>query len=139
MRETLKRKLMGAHSGIKKKDAQGMKWVDKWVTSWPGQILITACQIFYTTESFNAINQIYNSEKPDKARAWKVARDEKRNFIEMLTSLVRKATSEVDRSKMVALITVMVHSRDIMEQLYKTCVSPNSFDWMKQLRFYFVP
>ena len=60
-----------------------------------------------------------------------MARDEKRNFIEELTKLVRKPSSEVDRQKMVALITVMVHSRDIMESLYKTCVSPNSFDWMK--------
>ena len=139
MRDTLKRKLMGTHLGIKKKDAQGMKWVDKWVQSWPGQLLITASQIFWTNESFNAINQIYNSEKPDKARAWKTAREEKRNFIEEMTRLVRKPSSDVDRQKVVALITVMVHSRDVMEQLYKTCVSPNSFDWMKQLRYYFTP
>jgi len=33
----------------------------------------------------------------------------------------------------------MVHSRDIMEQLYKTCNSPNSFEWLKQLRFYSTP
>ncbi len=94
-------------------------------------LLITASQIFWTNESLNSINTIYNSEKPDKARAWKIAREEKRNFIDELTKLVRKPFSEVDRLKLVALITVMVHSRDIMEQLYKTCVSPNSFEWLK--------
>jgi len=128
---------MGTYQGIKKKDASGMKWVDKWIQTWPGMLLITASQIFWTNESLSAINTIYNSEKPDKNRAWKVARDEKKNYIDELTKLVRKPSSEVDRLKLVALITVMVHSRDIMDSLYKTCVSPNSFDWLKQLRFYY--
>jgi len=53
-----------------------------------------------------------------------------------MTKLVRNPSNDVDRMKLVALITIMVHSRDIMEQLYKTCTSPNSFEWLKQLRFY---
>jgi hypothetical protein len=32
-----------------------------------------------------------------------------------MTKLVRKPNSDVDRQKLVALITVMVHSRDIMD------------------------
>lgn len=53
-----------------------------------------------------------------------------------LTKLVRKASKNlVSRLKLIALITIEVHARDITEQLSKTCFSVNSFEWKKQLRF----
>lgn len=48
---------------------------------------------------------------------------------------MRKTTKLVTRLKLVALITIEVHARDITEQLSKTCFSINSFEWKKQLRF----
>lgn len=139
MKETLKRKLMGTHQQIKRRDAQGLKWVDKWVQTWPGQLLITACQIFWTKAMYDCIENIYSGDKPDKSKSWKTAREDKKNFIEVLTQLVRKPYSEIDRLKLIALITIMVHSRDIMDGLHKTCTSPHSFEWLKQLRFYAQP
>ena len=137
MRETLKQMLLVCHTQIRRKD--GMRWVEKWIASHPGMLLITACQIFWTTEIFSVISSLYNNEKQDKTRAWKFCRDEKKAFIEELTRLVRKPGNETERNKLVALITIEVHSRDIIEHLYKVCNSPNSFDWMKQLRFYHTP
>jgi dynein heavy chain len=52
-----------------------------------------------------------------------------------LTKQVRKATKMVNRLKLIALITIEVHARDITDFLSKTCFSVNSFDWKKQLRF----
>jgi dynein heavy chain len=60
-----------------------------------------------------------------------VVKDEKKDFLNELTKLVRKNTGEVDRLKLVALITIEVHNRDIIESLIKTCFSPTSFEWLK--------
>lgn len=36
-----------------------------------------------------------------------------------------------------ALITIEVHSRDVIEKLVKVgCASPEEFEWSSQLRFY---
>lgn len=38
---------------------------------------------------------------------------------------------------MVALITIEVHARDVIEKLAKSgCSSTNDFEWVSQLRFY---
>ena len=37
----------------------------------------------------------------------------------------------VDRLKIIALITIEVHARDIIEQLMKSCFSPTEFEWLK--------
>jgi dynein heavy chain, axonemal len=43
----------------------------------------------------------------------------------------------VERKKLVALITVEVHSRDVIERMAKAnCSSVNAFEWLSQLRFY---
>lgn len=39
------------------------------------------------------------------------------------------------RLKIIALITIEVHARDIIDYLQKNCKSPYQFDWLKQLRF----
>jgi dynein heavy chain len=61
------------------------------------------------------LQAIYSSEKQDKNRAWKNLKDYKNQFNSELTKLVRKAASDVDRLKLVALITIEVHQRDIIE------------------------
>jgi len=35
------------------------------------------------------------------------------------------------RSKIISLITVEVHNRDIIDQLMKMCTGVNSFEWQK--------
>ena len=48
---------------------------------------------------------------------------------------MRKPGNAVDRLKLIALITIEVHAKDIIESLMKSCTSSKSFDWLKQLRF----
>ena len=76
-----------------------------------------------------------NSDKPDKGKLWKGLKEEKSYFLTELTKQVRKASKEVSRLKLIALITIEVHARDITDVLSKTCFSYNSFEWKKQLRF----
>jgi dynein heavy chain len=57
--------------------------------------------------------------------------------IEVLTDLVRGELSDLKRRVIVALITVDVHARDIVEELKADQVSSiNEFKWMKQLKYY---
>ena len=104
-------------------------------------MLVTACQISWTDSCQKVLTEIYNDDtKKDKSRVWKATRDEKRIFLDKLTEMVRTKTEDaIMKLKLNALITIEVHQRDIMEQLYKTCNSHLSFEWLKQLRFYHNP
>lgn len=50
---------------------------------------------------------------------------------------IRGNLSKVMRLKIVALVTVEVHARDVIDKLAKTgCCDMNAFDWLCQLRLY---
>ena len=49
----------------------------------------------------------------------------------------RSRLGKIDRKKVVALITIEVHARDVIEKLGKLgCTSTADFEWVSQLRFY---
>lgn len=50
---------------------------------------------------------------------------------------IRGNLTKIMRLKIVALVTIEVHARDVLEKLYKSgLVDISSFDWLSQLRFY---
>lgn len=50
---------------------------------------------------------------------------------------IRGNLTKIMRLKIVALVTIEVHARDVLEKLYKSgLVDVSSFDWLSQLRFY---
>jgi dynein heavy chain, axonemal len=54
-----------------------------------------------------------------------------------LTEGVRTVKNKVQRKKLVALITVEVHSRDVIDKLMRVNgIDENAFEWLMQLRFY---
>ncbi|KAI8853504.1 dynein heavy chain, N-terminal region 2-domain-containing protein [Chytridium lagenaria] len=109
MRVTLRKLLLGCILALKKAKK------DKWIKDWPGQLLITA---------------------GDK-HALKSLKKKQISGLKKLADLVRNPLSKVERKKLIALITVEVHSRDVIEKMAKSnCDSVNSFDWLSQLRFY---
>lgn len=56
-----------------------------------------------------------------------------RNYSE----IIRGNLSKVQRLKIVALVTVEVHARDVIDKLAKVgCKDINAFDWLSQLRLY---
>lgn len=53
------------------------------------------------------------------------------------SELIRGNLSKVLRLKIVALVTVEVHARDVIDRLAKTgCNDVNAFEWLSQLRLY---
>ena len=105
---------------------------EKWVKDFPGQCIISAGQIVWTVECEKALADA------DGARA--ALRQLKKkwvSYLNKLTGLTRSRLSKIDRSKTVALITIEVHARDVIEKLAKGgCTSAQDFDWVSQLRFY---
>lgn len=50
---------------------------------------------------------------------------------------IRGNLTKLMRLKIVALVTIEVHARDVLEKLYKSgLMDISSFDWLSQLRFY---
>ena len=58
-------------------------------------------------------------------------------MLNKFSEAIRTNLTKMQRLKIVALVTIEVHARDIIEKLAKTnCSDPDSFDWLCQLRFY---
>jgi dynein heavy chain len=58
------------------------------------------------------------------------------NYLKSYSTMVRGDLSNLNRKKLIALITMEVHAREVIEKLIKAKVtSESSFDWKKQLTF----
>jgi dynein heavy chain len=58
-------------------------------------------------------------------------------MLDKFSEAIRGNLTKNQRAKIVALVTIEVHSRDIVDKLYKiNCMDTNSFDWLSQLRAY---
>ncbi|CEG01942.1 Dynein heavy chain [Ostreococcus tauri] len=115
-------------------DARRTKGVkkDKWVKDNPGQMLITAGCIAWTTECERALR-----DPEDVKDALKKLRRKWIQYLNKLVELTRTSLDKVTRKKVTALITIEVHARDAIEKLIRSgCSSPSDFEWISQLRFY---
>ena len=104
---------------------------EKWVADWPGQLLITAGQILWTTECEKGLAAV---EKGDPLGL----KTTKKKWIQMLnkySDMVRAGMNAQDRSKTVAVVTIEVHARDVIDNLMKRgTANKHEFDWISQLR-----
>ena len=58
-------------------------------------------------------------------------------MLNKFSEAIRTNLTKNQRLKIVALVTIEVHSRDIIEHLAKSgCSDAASFEWLKELRFY---
>ncbi|CAF0812221.1 unnamed protein product [Brachionus calyciflorus] len=99
----------------------------KWVVEWPGQVVICASQVYWTSETEEAIQK--NTLK---------------NYLQQCTdqisdtvALVRGDLESGARITLGALIVIDVHARDVIKQLCELGItSTNDFEWLAQLRYY---
>ncbi|GMH41208.1 hypothetical protein BSKO_09118 [Bryopsis sp. KO-2023] len=105
---------------------------EKWVKDNQGQLIITAGQIVWTSECEKSLQ--------DADQAKKALRQLKKkwiSYLNKLTVITRSRLTKIERNKVVSLITIEVHARDVIEKLGKSgCSSQNDFEWVSQLRFY---
>ncbi|XP_070849918.1 dynein axonemal heavy chain 2 [Chaetodon trifascialis] len=130
MRITLKYCLSDCLVALKKMKGQR----DKWVRDWPGQMLITASQIQWTTDVTNSL--ITSKDRGDKS-SLKTMKKKQVSMLQCYSETIRGNLSKVLRLKIVALVTVEVHARDVIDKLAKAgCNDINAFEWLCQLRLY---
>lgn len=130
MRWTLKEVLKNCRVALKK----NLTKRDKWIKDWCGQTCITSSQMQWTADVTKALAT--TKERNDK----KALKSMKRKQIAMLNKFseaIRGNLTKMQRLKIVALVTIEVHDRDIIEKLIKSgCNDVTAFEWLSQLRLY---
>ena len=88
----------------------------------------------WTTEVTQALIQL---EATGQVNALKKARATYKKKVENYVELVEKpGLANLTRIKLIALITIEEHNREIVERLYQQKIqSPRHFEWLQQLRF----
>ncbi|KAG7240353.1 hypothetical protein INR49_026924, partial [Caranx melampygus] len=100
----------------------------EWVLSWPGQVVIAGCQVFWTTEVSEALEQGDLAER---------LYPQLQTQLGDLVQLVRQGLSRMQRAVLSALIVIEVHAKDVAAKLVEEQVSSvNDFEWISQLRYY---
>ena len=113
--------------------------LENWVRSSLGQLLLLSGQIGWTAKVTAALNDLVKNRK-----ALKKVKAEWHDYLNKLAKYVRSdALDELERLKLLQLITVEVHARDVIDRLRQVAkarerLSVHSFEWMSQLRFYYV-
>uniref|UniRef100_A0A8C6R755 Dynein axonemal heavy chain 2 n=1 Tax=Nannospalax galili TaxID=1026970 RepID=A0A8C6R755_NANGA len=130
MRMTLRDLLRNCRLALKK----FLNKRDKWVKEWAGQMVITASQIQWTADVTKCL--MTAKERSDK-KILKVMKKKQVSILNKYSETIKGNLTKIMRLKIVALVTIEIHARDVLEKLYKSgLLDVNSFDWLSQLRFY---
>lgn len=104
----------------------------QWLFDYPAQVVLNSTQIYWTEETELALEEFENGQEDSVKRYLQVCNQR----LEQLINLVLGDLSSPDRCKIIALITLDVHSRDVVKRLVDEKVEgPLSFLWQQQLRF----
>ena len=107
---------------------------EKWIKDWPGQMSLTSGQLAWTVECTKALHAISDGQKS----AMRQAKKKQVNLLNKLCDMVRSPLDKLSRSKVVNIVSIEVHGRDVLDRMAKAgCASINDFEWLLQLRFYF--
>eukprot|EP00435_Cladocopium_sp_Y103_P031450 s634_g8.t1 len=129
MFESLKAHLVKCHNmNINPKAMKKEKWVKEFL----GQLLITSGQIAWTTDCAAALMKVEKGQK----NALRMLKRTQSKYISKLCEMIRKPLTKIERNKLVALITIEVHARDVQDRMINLKTeSPSNFNWTSQLRF----
>jgi dynein heavy chain len=106
---------------------------EDWLFDYCAQIVLLASQVFFSEECEGALEELENGQE-----------DALKSYLELcngrLGNLILKVLGELtkqDRAKIITLITIDVHSRDLIQTLIDEKVeSGGAFLWQSQLRYY---
>nr|CAD7395754.1 unnamed protein product [Timema poppensis] len=130
MRLTLREQLKLCRASLRK----NLNKRDKWLKDWPGQLCITSSQIQWTTDCTRTLLQckMMEAKKPLKK-----LRRKQNQVLGKFSEAVRGTLTKQQRLKIVALVTLEIHARDVIDKMYKAnCMDVSAFEWLSQLRFY---
>lgn len=104
----------------------------EWLFNYPAQLCITGTQIYWTDETHLALEEYEGGQEDSVKRYLQTCN----NRLSALIQLVLGELSSANRTKIISLITMDVHSRDVVDRLVtQKTEGPNAFSWQQQLRF----
>ncbi|KAG1695800.1 hypothetical protein DVH05_019139 [Phytophthora capsici] len=107
-----------------------------WVFDYPAQVALLGSQIVWTEEVESALEEFENGTEDAIKKYYDVSTVR----LEELIKLVQGQLAALDRQKIITLITVDVHARDVVQSLITKKVSSSlDFQWQSQLRYYTTP
>jgi len=108
----------------------GVSSRDKWMLRWPGQVVICVSQMFWTTETEQALLEHGHKGIVDYEQHLN-------SNMTALIQMVRGDLTKTERCTLEALVVIEVHSRDVITELVKDEISDiGNFGWLAQLRYY---
>ncbi|KAG7392404.1 hypothetical protein PHYPSEUDO_000812 [Phytophthora pseudosyringae] len=107
-----------------------------WVFDYPAQVALLGSQIVWTEEVESALEEFENGTEDAIKKYYDVSTVR----LEELIKLVQGQLGALNRQKIITLITVDVHARDVVQSLITKKVSSSlDFQWQSQLRYYTTP
>ncbi|KAL0479463.1 dynein beta chain [Acrasis kona] len=126
IRNTLQTILVDAHTAYVEQSR------DQWLFLFPAQIVVSASRVWFTAEVNAAFERQEEGNKNALKDYFKVCIDQ----LGKLTQLVQGKLTSGDRKKIITLITVDVHNRDIVGKLMEEKAENAAvFTWQSQLRY----
>jgi dynein heavy chain, axonemal len=119
----------------------GVNWeVEKprhvWLEDYPAQIALVGSQIYWTEETQAALDELEAGTEDSLKKYLAVCNNR-------LNALIGRVLGDLApdlRTKVISLITLDVHARDVVQRLIDSkAEGPGSFLWSQQLRFYWAP
>eukprot|EP01028_Stygiella_incarcerata_P009150 TRINITY_DN426_c0_g1_i1.p1 TRINITY_DN426_c0_g1~~TRINITY_DN426_c0_g1_i1.p1 ORF type:complete len:4140 (-),score=1088.60 TRINITY_DN426_c0_g1_i1:191-12610(-) len=102
---------------------------NEWVLKWPGQVVLVGSQVYWCREVTEVL------EREEEGALADYAKTLHRQLLG-LTEIVRGDLTMLDRLTLGALITIDVHSRDVVQNMVASNVSKvTDFEWISQLRY----
>ncbi|KAL0228525.1 hypothetical protein RCL1_004668 [Eukaryota sp. TZLM3-RCL] len=112
--------------------------LEEWLIRQPAQVIIAVVQIFWAKEITEALIKSKNLEISNAHQS--VLQEVLRNnsaLLNRMSAMMSSNLTSLQREAIVALITIYVHSRDIVEEMVQEGVSStDDFGWTKRLRYY---
>ncbi|XP_026297252.1 dynein heavy chain 7, axonemal isoform X2 [Apis mellifera] len=116
---------------IRAKDAYLIEVRAQWALHWPGQTVLCISKLYWTTDVTAALTK--------SLQAVKEYIDVCTHELNEIVKLVRGKLTKQNRVTLEALVTMDVHSRDVVSGLYERKISqPTNFQWLAQLRYYWM-